>query len=64
MMPSSLALPKENAMDDAAFWREQAIKFRDHAEAVADAALYAELLDLAEICEQVAAEIEDRATAG
>jgi len=51
-------------MDDAAFWREQALKFRDRAETADDASLYRELVDLAEICEQVASEIEDRATAG
>jgi len=51
-------------MDDAAFWREQAVKFRVRAEAAGDAELYAELEELAAICEQVAAEIEDRATAG
>ena len=51
-------------MDDAAFWRQQARTFRDRAEATNDASLHRELLELAEICEQVAAEIEDRATAG
>jgi hypothetical protein len=64
MMRLSRALPKEHAMDDAAFWREQALKFRDRAETADDATLYRELVDLAEICEQVASEIEDRATAG
>jgi hypothetical protein len=51
-------------MDDAAFWRQQALSFRDRAEVADDTSLYRELIDLAEICEQVAAEIEDRATAG
>jgi hypothetical protein len=51
-------------MDDAAFWRQQALTFRGRAETAGDDLLYRELLDLAEICEQVAAEIEDRATAG
>lgn len=51
-------------MEDAAFWREQGAKFRQHAETTADASLSAELLELAEICEEVAAEIEDRAAAG
>jgi hypothetical protein len=64
MMPSSRALLEEHAMDDAAFWREQALTFRGRAEAADDVSLYRELLDLAEICEQVATEIEDRATAG
>jgi hypothetical protein len=51
-------------MEDAAFWREQGAKFRRRAEAGSDAELRAELQELAEICEEVAAEIEDRATAG
>jgi hypothetical protein len=51
-------------MEDAAFWREQGAKFRRRAESSGDAALRAELAELAEICEEVAAEIEDRAPAG
>ncbi len=51
-------------MEDAAFWRRQAAKFREEAEAAKDAVQTAELLDLAAVCEQVAAEIEDRAPAG
>lgn len=51
-------------MEDAAFWREQGAKFRERAENVTDEALMAELLELAEICEEVAEEIEDRAPAG
>lgn len=51
-------------MKDATFWREQAAKYRDDAEAVKDAPQSQELLDLAVVCEQVAAEIEDRAPAG
>ncbi|HXY98818.1 MAG TPA: hypothetical protein VEI03_02375 [Stellaceae bacterium] len=51
-------------MEDAAFWREQGAKFRERAESVTDATLVAELLELAEICEEVAEEIEDRAPAG
>jgi len=52
-------------MEDAAFWRDQGMKFRDRAETVADdGALMAELLELAAICEEVAEAIEDRATAG
>jgi hypothetical protein len=51
-------------MEEAAFWREQGVKFRRRAETKDDPALKAELAELAEICEEVAAEIEDRAPAG
>jgi hypothetical protein len=51
-------------MEDAAFWREQGAKFRERAESVVDETLMAELLELAEICEEVAESIEDRAPAG
>lgn len=51
-------------MDDAAFWRQQAIQFHERAAETNDASLSAELRELAEICEHVACEIEDRATAG
>ncbi len=51
-------------MEDAAFWREQGAKFRRRAETSGDPALKAELVELAEICDEVAAEIEDRAPAG
>jgi hypothetical protein len=51
-------------MEDAAFWRDQGAKFRRHAETIGDPDLKAELAELAEICEEVAAEIEDRAPAG
>ncbi|HZB91396.1 MAG TPA: hypothetical protein VE397_08150 [Stellaceae bacterium] len=51
-------------MEDAAFWRAQSAKFRQHAETTGDPSLKAELSELAEICDDVAAEIEDRAPAG
>ena len=51
-------------MEDAAFWRDQGAKFRRRAEDVDDPELRTELVELAEICEEVAAEIEDRAPAG
>jgi hypothetical protein len=51
-------------MEEAAFWREQGVKFRRRAETDQNPALKAELAELAEICEEVAAEIEDRAPAG
>ncbi len=50
-------------MEDAVYWRDQAARFRDSA-AKADPSLEHELLELAAICEQVAAELEDRCTAG
>lgn len=51
-------------MEDAAFWRDQGAKFRRRAETTSDPTLKAELAELADICEEVAAEIEDRAPAG
>jgi hypothetical protein len=53
-----------SAMEDVAFWRREAAKFRDDAEAAKDAPQAQELRELAAVCEQVAAEIEDRAPAG
>jgi hypothetical protein len=51
-------------MEDAAFWREQGLKFRQRAEKLVDPDLIAELKELAEICDEVAASMEDRAAAG
>lgn len=51
-------------MEDATFWREQGVKFRERARTVTDDVLLAELLELAAICEEVAESIEDRAPAG
>ena len=51
-------------MEDAAFWREQGLKFRQRAEKQVDPNLVAELEELAEICDEVASTIEDRAPAG
>lgn len=51
-------------MEDVVFWRLEAAKFRDDAEAAEDAPQAQELRELAAVCEQVAAEIEDRAPAG
>jgi hypothetical protein len=58
-----VALPEEDAME-AAYWLEQAAKFRERAETTADQRLMEELLELAAICEEVADEIEHRAAAG
>jgi hypothetical protein len=55
---------RRNAMQDVVFWRRQAALFRDEAETRTDASQSRELRELAEICEQVAAEIEDRVPAG
>ena len=51
-------------MEAEAFWREQGAKFRRRAETASDPALKQELQELADICEEVAAEMEDRAAAG
>lgn len=51
-------------MDDAAYWRQQAAKFRDRAQTTKDAEFCEELLELAAVCDEVAATIEDGATGG
>ena len=51
-------------MDDAAYCRQQATKFRDRAETTKDPELYEELLELAAVCDEVATTIEDGATGG
>ena len=51
-------------MQDVVFWRRQAALFRDEAETKTDASQSRELRELAETCEQVAAEIEDHMPAG
>jgi hypothetical protein len=51
-------------MDHAAFWRDEAKKLRHRAHSANAADLVAEFEELAEICERVAEDIEDRATAG
>jgi hypothetical protein len=51
-------------MEDAAYMREQAARYRELAEALDDPAASEELLELAKVCEHVAATIEDRAAAG
>jgi len=51
-------------MEDVAYWRIQAAGFRDRAERTEDRALQNELLELAVICEEVAATIEERAPSG
>ena len=51
-------------MDDVAYWRVQAADYRERADATKDAALHEELLELACICEEVAATIEERTPSG
>ena len=51
-------------MEYAAYLREQAEKYRELAETAEERSVRRELLDLALVCEQVAAGIEDRAAAG
>ena len=51
-------------MEYADYLRQQAERYRQLADEAAAPALQSELLELAAICERVAAEIEDRAPAG
>jgi dihydroneopterin aldolase len=51
-------------MDYDDYLREQAIKYRQVAEAVEESLARAEFLELAAICEEIANNIEDRMTAG
>jgi hypothetical protein len=51
-------------MIDVEFWRDQAERFREAAERITEPALSDELLELAEVCERVASEIEDHVPAG
>jgi len=46
------------------YLREQATKYRELAEKAEDALIKKEFLELAEICEQVANEIDDRRASG
>ena len=46
------------------YLREQATKYRELAEKAADAFVKQELLELAETCEEVANEIDDRRASG
>jgi len=51
-------------MIEALYWWDQAAKFKELALAAGDTERRAELLELAETCEAVAADVEDRATGG
>jgi len=61
----TVALDEVPIVVDADFWRERASEFRERAElAKNDAALHAELIELAEICDEVAETIEERVPGG
>ena len=51
-------------MNFEAFYRREAEKYRQFAKAAEDPVIKQEMLELSEICEKVANEIEDRMTAG
>ena len=51
-------------MDYDDYLRAQAATYRQLAEGAQDARIKGELLELAEICEEIANNIEDRMTAG
>ncbi len=51
-------------MDDSTFWWDEAVKFRDRARKTDDHTLHEELLDLAAVCEEVAATMSERAPSG
>jgi hypothetical protein len=51
-------------MIDACFWWDEATKFSEQARVTEDLGQQQEFLELAQICEDVAVEIEDRATPG
>ena len=46
------------------YLREQASKYRHLAEGAQDPPIRAELFELADICEEIANDVEDRMTAG
>lgn len=64
LVPSTAATRETRPMEDAAYWRQQAINFRDRAQRTTDRALVEELRELAEVCEEVAAAMEERAASG
>ena len=51
-------------MEWAAYLRDQAAMYREHAEQSDDPVLKNELLELASVCEEVANNIEDHMTGG
>lgn len=51
-------------MIEAMYWWDEAAKFKEQALTSEDAAQQAVFLELAEACEAVAIDVEDRATGG
>lgn len=51
-------------MDEANYWWEQALKYRERAEKAVDTATREEMLELGAACEEVAETIEARAGGG
>ena len=51
-------------MIEAFYWWDEAAKFKEQARAIEDPRQQQEFLELAGICEDVAAEAEERATGG
>jgi len=51
-------------MDEASYWWEQALKYKERAKQEADGKTRAELLELGAVCEEVAETIESRAGGG
>jgi hypothetical protein len=49
---------------DADYWRDQGTKFRERAKTTKDDTLRAELLELAQVCDEVAEKIEAASPSG
>jgi len=51
-------------MDEANYWWEQALKYKERAEKTADRKARVELLELGAVCEEVAETIQSRTGGG
>ncbi len=51
-------------MDEASYWWEQALKYKERANTTPDRTLRAELLELGEACKEVAEDIEQHSPSG
>jgi len=51
-------------MDEASYWWEQALKYKERANTTPDRTLREELLELGAVCEEVAVEIEQHSPSG
>ncbi len=51
-------------MDEASYWWEQALKYKERAKQAVDKKARAEFLELGAVCEEVAETIESRAGGG